>query len=224
VDFSGFLSGLLSGLVSSAVAGAAVLYLGYRWIEQKLRLQDEADRRRELASQREESRIAALRAVHAELEASAGLLQTLLEQLSVGAVPFPGFDLNFWPLVVQAEIFTTLGHETIFELTSAYNRMKTANQQLAFLADLNHGSTAIMVTATSAGRTGDPEVASAYQGFEDHRHFVRLGLLERLKELKPHLDAAIDRIEADINKRGEVPAAQRAYALSHPPGEIGQHS
>ena len=213
VDFSGF----LSGLISSAVAGALVLYIGYRWVEERLRLQDASDRRRELEMRSDANRTAVLRAVHSELESAAAWLQMLLEQLPTGAVPSPGFDLAALPLVSQAAIFTTLRVETSQALRYAYNRMATANEQLAFLSDLNHGATALVVTALAAGRRSHPEVAAAYKMFEAHRATIRSGLVERLKDLKSYLDAAIDRVEEDTKQTREVPAAQRDYRPAEPP-------
>jgi len=220
VDFSGFISGLLTGLISSAAAGGLVLYLGYRYVEQALRLQDASDRRREVDAQREQNRTSVLGAIHAELQSAAAHLQTLLTQLPTGAIPYPGFDLTGWPLASQAVIFTTLRQDTVEALTHAYNRMTTANEQLRLLSDLNHGPTAIVVTASAAGRLDDPEVAEAYKMFQDHRGAIRAGLIDRLRELKPHLDNAIDRVEEDTRRTADLPASQRHYLFLDPPSVI----
>ena len=117
-------------------------------------------------------------------------------------------------------IFTTLQQDTIEALTHAYNRMKTANDQLEFLADLNHGPTAILVNAVAAGRLDNSEVLTAFDMFREHRDATRQGVIERLTELKPHIDRAIDRVEADTRRAVERPASQRRYLDTGPVGLI----
>ena len=158
--------------------------------------------------------------VHKEPESSAADLQTLLSELPTGAIPYPGLDLTSWPLVSRALIFTTLRSETIDSLTHAYNRMATANEQLAFLSDLNHGPTAILATATAAGRLTDKEASDAYNMFVDYRDKIRSSLIERLKELKPHIDAAIDDVEKDLKRSVEQRAAARRYVSARRVGVI----
>jgi hypothetical protein len=220
MDFSQFASGLVAGLLSSAIAGALVLYLGYRFVEQRLRLQDASARRRERDFEREQNRASVLGAIHSELEGAAAYLQLMLEALPRGHIPYPGFDITGWPLVSQVVVFTTLRPETIAALTHAYNRMSSANEQLSFLSDLNHGPTAIIATASAAGRREDSEVNAAYQQFLEYRQAVLDGLIERLRDLKPHLDRAIDRVEEDTKRTADVRAAERRYIPREKPGVI----
>ncbi|HEX6702301.1 MAG TPA: hypothetical protein VF101_16360 [Gaiellaceae bacterium] len=215
-----FGSEVAAGFISSAAGGALVLYLGYRFVEQKLRLQDTSARRLERDLEREQARVAVLGAIHSELEGAATLLGVMLAELPQGAIPYPGFDLTGWPLVSQAVVFTTLRQETIEALTHAYNRMSTANEQLRFLSDLNHGPTAIIATANAAGRLADEEVAAAYRQFIGYRDAVRGGLVDRLRDLKGHLDTAIDRVEEDTKRTAEMRARQRIYVPSEQPTVI----
>ena len=78
MDFSGFFSGLLGGLIATVIGGALVLYLGYRFIDRKLRLEDESTRRRELEEHRRQNSDVVLRAVYGELEDTAAMLTTAL--------------------------------------------------------------------------------------------------------------------------------------------------
>jgi len=118
-------------------------------------------------------------------------------------------------------IFTNLERGTIEALTHAYNRMTTANEQNSFLSDLNHGPTAILVATTAAGSLDDEHVIEGYKKFQDHREVVRQGVIERLNDSKPYLDAAIDAIQAELQMTVECPASQRHYEPATPVGFIG---
>lgn len=154
-----------------------------------------------------------LGAVHRELESSAARVQLFLSELPRGGVPYPGFDVTGWPLVAQASVFTTLETETISKLTHVYNRMTSANAQLGFLTDLNHGPTGILVnTVLAEGLDKETPLAlKAYELFINHRDSTREMLTDRVTDLKNHLDVAIDAVETELGLRGELPAARRDY-------------
>jgi hypothetical protein len=152
VDFSTFLPDILAAII----AGAVVLFVAYIVVEPKLGLLDAKRRRDESEVQRQMIRTAILKAVHREMEDSAARLQERVAALSKDEYPYPGFDLTGWPLVIQIAAFTALEEETITALTHSYNRMRTANQQLAFASDLNYGATAILVTHMTASAPDAP--------------------------------------------------------------------
>jgi len=102
MDFSGFLSGLFGGFVADFAAGALVLYLGYRIVERRLRLEDRTERLREAEAHREQNLKAVLGSVHTELESNAAQLTTALRELPKGGIPYPLFELTMWPLVSDA--------------------------------------------------------------------------------------------------------------------------
>jgi hypothetical protein len=221
MDFSGFFSGLLGGLIATVIGGALVLYLGYRFIDRKLRLEDESTRRRELEEHRRQNRDAVLRAVYGELENTAAMLTTALTVLPTGAVPYPLFDLKMRPDILEPTIFASLSTETITALTQAYNRMETSNEMMALLSDLNHGPTAVLVAMNAAPSMDDPLVKDTYKKFLKHRDEVRIGVIERLDDLKPYLDIAIDAVEAELEIDRQPPAAQRLYRSDSAVGFIG---
>lgn len=99
--------------------------------------------------------------------------------------------------------------------------MATANEQNRFLSDLNHGPTAILASTAVAATIGDQRVKDAYDLFLGHRDDVRLGAIERLKDLKPHLDNAIDAVEGELGLAVEHGASQRIYQPDTPVGFIG---
>lgn len=212
MDFSGFLSEFAAGVA----AGALVLYVGYRFVEQRLRLQERAERVQEVEAQRKQNLEAVLQAVHSELESNAAQLTTALKELPKGGSPYPLFDVAMRPVVSEPVVFTTLQRETVQALTHVYNRMTTANEQHAFLSDLNHGPTAILATSGPSGSLRE----EAYHRFVAHRDAFRLGLIDRLNDLKPHLDAAIDAVEAELGISRDQPAAQRIYQPNTPVGLI----
>jgi hypothetical protein len=211
MDFSGFLSGLVAELIAGTIAGIVVLYAAYRFVEPRLGLLEQHRKREEEERQRIALRGAVLKALHRELESSAALLQRMMKYLPKEQYPYPGFDLTGWPLVTQIAAFTALQEETIMALTHTYNRMRAANDQLAFASDLNHGATAILVNHVAATASDAPLVQTAFDKFYDHRESVRLGLIERLKELKPHLDKCIDQVEAELGLEVTHSAEARHY-------------
>ena len=60
-----------------------------------------------------------------------------------------------------------------------------------------------------------------YDTFLAHREEVREGVIERLNDLKPHLDLAIDAVEKKVGIVAQLPAAQRVYQPDTPVGFIG---
>jgi hypothetical protein len=220
MDFSGFVSGLIGNAMGGLIAGALLLWLAYHLVERRLRLEDMQQRRAEEFARREETRTSILRVIHGELEAAAGYVQVWLHELPTEAVPYPGFEINGWALVSQVTAFTTLRADTIQALSHAYNRMRTANDQLSFLADLNHGATALIVNHVAAAGIEEDLVKEAFTKFLDQRDRVRRGLIERCEDLKTWIDTAIDRVEDEL--RLELPhrAAQREYSPEAWPTDI----
>jgi hypothetical protein len=226
--------GFLGTLTASVLAGIIVLLLGYWFVERKLRLTERADRAaegeeerqhraEEAKEQRRINREAVLSIVHAELESNAGQLTTALENLphEDQRLLYPLFDVSTWPLATAAPIFTTLERETAKALIRSYNRMTTANEQNAFLNDMHQGRTSITVTMAAASSMDNALVEETYEKYLSYRAYVRTALLERLQELKPHLDAAIDAVEAELGMTFEHKAAERTYRPDVPPKYAG---
>jgi len=211
--WSDLASGVLTGLIVSA------LTLLQRGCSSDRRY--DLKRLRHDRQTRDDMRTAVLSAVHRELESNAAHVQTFLRELPKGAVPWPGFDTTGWPLISQAIVFTTLTTGAISELTHAYNRMNSANEQLEFLADLNHGRTAVLVNALLADPLDRkvPLANEAHEKFLTHGDSTREMLLGRISDLKGYLDRAIDAVEAELGLEVEVPAAERMFEPD--PAEIG---
>jgi chromosome segregation ATPase len=210
----------LSSFLADVAAGAVLLVAGYLLVERRLHLRERSERRKEAFERRQTTREAILRATHGELESNAALLQTALKELPTGGIPYPGFDVNGWSLVSQIAALTTLQRETIEALALAHNRMNSANEQLQFLSDLNHRRTAILTTAAAAPSLSEPKVQEAYEMFLDYRDTLRNGLIQRLKELKPHIDNAIGAVETELGMASTVIPSQRDYQPATPPGTL----
>jgi hypothetical protein len=217
------LGGFLGTLTASVLAGLIVLWLGYLFVERKLRLTDRAHRAADAQEQRRVNREAVLSIVHAELESNADQL-TNLEQLphEDQRLLYPLFDVSMWPLVTDAPIFTALDRETAEALMRSYNRMNTANEQNAFLNDMHQGRTSITVTMAAAGSMDKELVEETYEKYLGYRDYIRTALIERLQELKPHLDAAIDAVEAELGMTFKHRAAERTYRPDAPPKYAGE--
>jgi hypothetical protein len=84
----------------------------------------------------------------------------MVECLPEMDVPFPGFETQGWELVLQAPVFLTIGSNTADLLVHAYNRMRSANDQLDRLRDLVLGDSALRVALANASTvrySGDSE-------------------------------------------------------------------
>ncbi len=133
---------------------------------------------------------------------------------------YPLFDVSMWPVVSSAGVLTHLQPETTDALMHSYNRMATANERYEFLLDLSQGRTGLLVTMAAAPSLEEEPVKDLYQRYLDYRSYTRRGIIERLNELKPRLDAAIDAVEAELGLEVENTAAQRTYVSETPPGYV----
>jgi hypothetical protein len=150
-----------------------------------------------------------LEAILAELHSNAAYVQTWLKEIPAGGTPTPGFDVTGWDLASQVAVMTTLKKETI-EAAHAYNRMRSANDKLSELADLEYGPTAIITTHLRATTT-EPLAEVADRNLGELRTRVRAMLIDRTEDLKGHLDTAIDCVEAELGIEAEKPSAERIY-------------
>jgi hypothetical protein len=163
------------------------------------------------ARERKESRARVLKAVLGELYSNAAQLTTAEAELPTGGIPYPLFDVGMWHVLSEATIFTTLNEETVSALMHAYNRMGASNDQCSYLLDINKGRTAILAMGTFAGRmAASQQVKELHDQFQDHRSETRAALLDRLADLRPFLENAIDAVEAELEIKA-VPAAQRLF-------------
>jgi hypothetical protein len=146
-----------------------------------------------------------------ELHSAAGYLQTWFKKLPGGkGIPSPGFDVNGWALVSQVVAMTTLDPKTIENLSYVYNRMRAANEQLAFLSDLTFGQSAIL-SAHLRADVDDETAAELQDAYGKWRTQIRDALIDRCENLKGHLDNVIDSVEAELGLQMSEPSAQRNY-------------
>lgn len=202
-------------LMAEIVGGAIVLFLGYVAIERRLRLRDSERHRQQEEGRKKEAREAVLRHVLGEIASAISSLDEWVPELAKRegwGVPYPGFDVTGWSIVADGAVLSTLKHETISLLALAYNRMRSANGHLEYLSDLNHGPTALLVNVTLAAAPsleGLPQ--QAFDKFDDLREQIRADLVDRMKELRPHLCAAIDAVEAELGIVATATAEQRRF-------------
>jgi hypothetical protein len=208
VDWSSF----FSNVGANIVGGLAVLVAAYFLIENRLSLREARSRRVEQDQERESIRRSVLTAVLFELKSAAAYLQTWLKVLPGGkGIPSPGFDANGWALVSQDVAMTTLEPTTIENLSHVYNRMRTANDQLAFLTDITVGPTAITAAHLRTVVDDEEMALKALAAHEEWQETVRNMLIERCEDLKDQLDNAIDSVEAELGLEVTEPSAQRIY-------------
>jgi hypothetical protein len=212
----------LTSFLTNVAAGAVVLFLGYLFVERRLQLREQRDRRAQADAANASIRTATLRSVHAELESNASHLRVCIDALRAGDLPTPGFDVTGWSLLSQVEAFLTLKSETITALTHAYNRMNSANTHLDQVADFDRGQTGMLAVLVAAPHIDEnPKVAAAFDEIRTMAGHVREGLIARLEDLKGHLDEAIDAVEGELGIAADVPAAQRVYVSESTPARMG---
>jgi hypothetical protein len=197
-----------------------VLWIAFRFVEAELSLRERSERQRESEEQRRQTREAVLKNVHAELESNASVLNTALGILGGGQplLLFPLFDITLWPTVSSTGVFVSLNPETALALVDAYNRMGTANEQNATLLDMSQGPTAILIAMSAAPSLDEPHVKGVWARFQDLLDRRREELLDRLKDLKRHLDEAIDAVELELGLDLPNKAADRHYVTDEPQG------
>jgi hypothetical protein len=210
------LCSFFSSVGANVVGGLAVLAVAYVFVEKRLSLRESHERLVEQDRERESIRERVVTAVLFELKAAAVYVQIWLRELPGGkGIPSPGFDVNGWALVSQVIALTTLDPKTIESLSHCYNRMRSANDQLAFLSDITFGPTAIMAAHLRASLDEDM-AATALAAHDEWQAHVRNMLIERCNDLKKHLDNAIDSVEAELGLEVSEPSAQRVYVSQEP--------
>jgi hypothetical protein len=100
----------------------------------------------------------------------------------------------------------------------AYNRMATANEQNADLLDLTQGRTAMFFAMEAASAQDKQTAGELYATFKTRRARRRVELLERLQDLREHLNAAIDAVELELGLDHPNKAADRHYVSDPPQG------
>jgi hypothetical protein len=214
-------------LVAGLVSGAVVLGLGYWCVDRRLRLRERADRERELETERDKIRAGALAIVETELKSNAVMLKVWRKALRTPpGVPTPGLDVNGWNLILQGHVLATLSPVTADALMHAYNRIRSANVELERLSDLAFGPSALQLAIARAGGSDahgalTGPIARLSELFEKFNASRRSALLERIDDLKPYLNDAIDGVERETGRYAGVPARDRDFSLEHPPTRIG---
>ncbi len=216
-----FLTDVASGTLSGIFVGAVVLGVGYWLIDRRVHIRDALARQSEREVQTEHNRRVALEAMHVELESNARALMLALKTLPAGRFSYPLFDTTTLALAFQPVIFTTLGTTTVKALLHVFNRMETANDQHAFVFDLRHGPTVILTTMIEAGTAETEKTRKATQNFLAHRETMSAALLQRCQNLRPHLYAAIDAVEAELKLEPITRAADRSYVSDDAIGLVG---
>jgi hypothetical protein len=205
------LCSFFSSVAANVVGGLVVLVAAYFLVENRLNLRDARQRQVEQQEEREDIRRSVLTAVLSELNSAAGYVQTWLKELPGGkGIPSPGFDVNGWSLVSQVIAMTTIAPTTIENLSHCYNRMRTANDQLAYLSDITFGPTAILAAHLRVP-LDDEMAAKALSAHEEWQERIRNMLIERCENLKDHLDKAIDSVESELGLEVSEPSTKRVY-------------
>jgi hypothetical protein len=222
-----FWPALVAGLVATLGGGAALLGLGYWLVDRRLHLKDRADRAAEEDQRAKLLREACLHIAHEELQSIAATLPVFNEAIAAGDVPYPPFDHNGWVLVSQAHVLATLRPRSAETLMSAYNRVRSANEQMREFADLTMGATGALVNtalASTADAQGElpPLAAKIHDAYNQRRADLQKGLVARFTDLRKHIDAAIDAIESELGTALEVPSARRRYVRSEPVHDLTQ--
>ena len=122
----------------------------------------------------------------------------LVEHIPEGELPYPPFDVNGWHLIVQTSVALAIQERTLRRLIRVYNRCRTANEYYATVNDLMFGHSGVLaVSGISA--IGDSAVRQEEdQKFNAHRQVMMDRLLDRAKELEPHLAEALTMVSEEL--------------------------
>jgi len=157
-----------------------------------------------------------LKIVHVELLNDAAHRTRFSEELPAMQVPYPGFQVEGWPLVSQAQFLLAVNGDTVLKLLHAYNRMQSANAQCEELRDILSGPSALNIHLVAAEALLPDDrypagIATVIAEFEAHQSSLRDVLLKRIEDLKLALDDAIDAVESELAIASPVKAAGRLF-------------
>jgi hypothetical protein len=121
--------------------------------------------------------------------------------------------LHGWTLVSQVPVFTAIDPDTIDKLMRAYARMPTADELYRHYDDLMYGATAVLAVETIESMDAAKKEAEGKK-FNAHRKVVGERLVERVNELRPHLEDAIARLRAELPAVRDTDSGHEALAPS----------
>jgi hypothetical protein len=185
-------------IASNAVAGVVLGVLGYWFVDRRLHLTERREAEERDRGGRWEIVQDVLRAVEEELVHNQAQAELIVTHAPEEALPYPAFETNGWTLIAQSPVFTAIHQPTLRHLLHAYNRFRSANDYYSSTYDFLFGSTAVLAVVAIESMA-DQEAMRTHQGaFTARRADMLKQLMERVRELQPHIDEALDRVRLEL--------------------------
>jgi hypothetical protein len=169
-------SGFVQAIVEGVVAGLVVIFVGYVMLDRRLNLKATRDRRRAFDD-------AVIDNLLTELRDNQEKSELLLTTIPHDALPYPAYQVTWLGLIREPAVLTELKPSTVTALLPTYNRLVSANEIYDDLRSMRHGLIGIMALV-STHESMPAEFLTQRQNTADR-------LLDRVRELAPHLAAAI---------------------------------
>jgi hypothetical protein len=118
--------------------------------------------------------------------------EILIEEVPKDHLPIPAFQVTCARLILQAEVFTAFSPDTTRKLIFAYNRLESTNDLHAQLREARTGLFSLVghLAARFLHAGGDQVL--------DQRKQLEEKLLDRCREIEPHLEAALRAVNAEL--------------------------
>src|SRR5438445_3663350 len=161
-----FISNMISGILLTLFFGLVLTSVVGRYTE-----------RRKMKEQRRKF----LEFIERELKRNTNALDTALQELPKGNMPYPLFEVSAWKVSVNSSLLDNMDVELVHPILSSYNRIWAANDLYGNLLEAYFE------------RLAKPSEAS-----EKRYIFFRKTLMDRLKDLEPKVQDSLKQIEQHL--------------------------
>jgi hypothetical protein len=185
-----FTSDFAQSFWSNLLASLLIALLVFVVIEWRYRLRQERKGREEMSRD-------VLTTIWDELIYNQNQAWSMLTHYRSGGFPFPMFETGGWTLLSQAQVFTVVEPQTMEALVKVYNRFRSANELYTTVTDLNFGSAAA-INFMAIESMPEEQRQKPRDQFNEHRHLAAERLAERVRELQPSLETALERVRAEL--------------------------
>src|SRR5713101_3545174 len=162
-----FTSNMISGVLLTLIFGLVLTGVVGRYTEKR---------------KAKEQRRKFLEFIERELKRNTNALDTALQELPKGNMPYPLFEVSAWKVSVNSSLLDNLDMELVHPILSSYNRIWAANDLYQNLLEAYFE------------RLAKPSEAS-----EKRYLFFRKTLMDRLKDLEPKLQDSMKQIEQHLS-------------------------
>jgi hypothetical protein len=185
-------------LWSNLLAGLVVVALAYFFVELRLHLRQRREDQEQERAHEWETIQTVLRAVQEELTHNTRQAELVVSHAQEEELPYPAFETNGWHLIAQSPVFMALHEATLRRLLRVYNRLRSANEYYDKTYDFLFGSTAVLAVVGIESMSDETARTSHQRAFTEKRATMLKELSERVRELQPYLDDAVNFVSQEL--------------------------